>query len=145
MSLIRLQGISMRYSGPLLLDRVELSLEPQERVALVGRNGEGKSTLLRIVAGLEAPDAGERILQPGVRVGSLPQVVPRDLKGPAIDIVQAGADPSLEEWDAHQRSTNILERMGLAADAPFEQLSGGRQRRVLLARALVQDLSLIHI
>ncbi len=129
----------MAYGGPPLLDDIVVAVESGERVCLVGRNGEGKSTLLRIIAGLEKPDAGERIVQPGVRVGFLPQEVPRDVTATVREEVLAGMDPGRDEWEAHQRADHVIARLGLPPDAPCTQLSGGQKRRVLLARALIRE------
>ncbi|HMO52351.1 MAG TPA: ATP-binding cassette domain-containing protein [Kiritimatiellia bacterium] len=139
MPLLQLHHVSMAYGGPPLLDDIVVAVESGERVCLVGRNGEGKSTLLRIIAGLEKPDAGERIVQPGVRVGFLPQEVPRDVTATVREEVLAGMDPGRDEWEAHQRADHVIARLGLPPDAPCTQLSGGQKRRVLLARALIRE------
>lgn len=90
MALLRLQDIHLSYGLPPLLDGVEFSLERGERVALVGRNGEGKSTLLKIIAGEIRPDDGEISLQQGVRIARLEQEVPRRIDGNVYDVVAAG-------------------------------------------------------
>ncbi|MCC6972074.1 MAG: ABC-F family ATP-binding cassette domain-containing protein, partial [Phycisphaerales bacterium] len=87
MALIGLQNVSMAYGGPKLLDGVTLQIERGERIFLVGRNGEGKSTLMRLLAGLEKPDAGEVVRQSGVRTSYLPQEVPGHLDGTVEQVV----------------------------------------------------------
>ena len=82
----------MHYGGPAVLDGVTLQIERGERIALVGRNGEGKSTLLRILAGEEKPDGGGVTIQNGVRVGALPQHVPRELPGTVLAAVVAAEE-----------------------------------------------------
>ena len=139
MSLISVQNVSISYGGPKLLDGVTLQVESGERICLVGRNGEGKSTLLRLISGTEKPGRGEIVIQGGVRIGFLPQSVPRDLPGTVHDTVLTGMDAHLEEWDAEQRATTAIEKMGLDPDALFSSLSGGQKRRALLAQALVRE------
>jgi ATP-binding cassette subfamily F protein uup len=93
MALLSLRNISMQYGGPLVLDDVSFSIEEGDRACVTGRNGEGKSTLLKIIAGLQVPDEGEIIKQPGVRIAYLTQDVPTDLDG--IGHCGAGVAPPL--------------------------------------------------
>jgi ATP-binding cassette subfamily F protein uup len=139
MPLLSAQNLCIQYGGPLLLDNASLFIESGERIALVGRNGEGKSTLMRILCGTEKPDSGSVNLQSGVRVGFLPQSVPRDMPGTVHDVVLAGVEADADEWQAAQRAETVIARMGLDAAAAFGALSGGQKRRALLARALVQQ------
>ena len=90
MPLIQLQRVDYSVGGPLLLEHVDLAIEPNERVCIVGRNGEGKSTLLRLLAGEIKPDDGEVRVQGGVRIARLTQEVPQDTAGNVFDVVAAG-------------------------------------------------------
>src|ERR1700722_20698217 len=90
MPLIQLQNVDYSVGGPLLLDHVNLAIDANERVCVVGRNGEGKSTLLRLLAGEIRPDDGEVRVQSGVRVARLAQEVPQDTNGSVFDVVAAG-------------------------------------------------------
>jgi ATP-binding cassette subfamily F protein uup len=167
MPLITLHDVDYGVGGPLLLDGIELAVEPGERIALIGRNGAGKSTLMRLVAGEIVPDDGEIRRQGGVRIARLEQEVPAGTGGAVFDVVAAGlgelgawlaqyhrlshADPvdtaalaqvqgkieAAHGWSADQRVNETLERLSLDGDAAFDSLSGGMKRRVLLARALV--------
>jgi ATP-binding cassette subfamily F protein uup len=139
MALLGLNQVRMAYGGPWLLDGVTLQIERNERISLVGRNGEGKSTLLRLLTGEEQPDGGEVVRQAGVRVGFLPQQVPGAMPGTAAEIVAAALVGLHEEWEADQRVRLTLEQLGMDPDARFTPLSGGQKRRVLLARALVTE------
>ena len=87
MALLSLRNVSLAFGGPRLLDQVELQIEQGERVCLLGRNGEGKSTLLRLIQGEIEPDEGQVIRQQGLRIARLPQDVPRDQTGTVADQV----------------------------------------------------------
>ncbi|MGH8032115.1 MAG: ATP-binding cassette domain-containing protein, partial [Luteimonas sp.] len=167
MPLITLNAVDYSVGGPLLLERVELSIESGERIALIGRNGAGKSTLLRLLDGDIKPDDGEVRREGGVRVARLEQEVPKGAGGSVFDVVGDGlgdvghaladyhhlihADPvdmdalaavqtrieAADGWALDQRVTETLTRLDLDGDAEFARLSGGMKRRVLLARALV--------
>ena len=90
MALISLQEITLAFGGPLVFDRVSMQLEPGERVALLGRNGVGKTTLMKAMAGQIEIDRGDIIYQKGVKITHLPQEVPNDIKGTVFDIVFSG-------------------------------------------------------
>ena len=90
MSLLQLQRVDYGVGGPLLLENVDLSIEPGERVCIVGRNGAGKSTLMRLMAGEIRPDDGEVRVQNGVVVARMAQEVPQDTRGPVFDVVADG-------------------------------------------------------
>ena len=83
----------MAFGGPLLFDGLSLQVEPGERIALLGRNGVGKTTLMKVMAGHATIDDGEIVFQKGVQVTHLPQEVPNDLKGIVFDIVFSGLGP----------------------------------------------------
>ncbi len=125
-----------------MLDSVSLSIEPGDRACITGRNGEGKSTLLKLIAGLIRPDSGEIIRQPGLRIAYLTQDVPDDMEGTVAEIVEQGVG-NLTDETHHPGGARFLSQLGLEGDTPFNTLSGGMRRRVLLARALVADPHLL--
>jgi len=90
MPIITLRNIQLSYGGPLLLDGVNLSIEPGERICLMGRNGEGKSTLMKLIAGEVAADDGDREVQQGAVITRLTQEVPTSLEGSVFDVVAGG-------------------------------------------------------
>ncbi len=170
MAYITLRNVQLAFGGPALLDGANFSLERGERVCLIGRNGEGKSTLLKLIEGSLLPDSGEVSLQNGITISMLAQDVPMD-SGKVADIVADGAGEAadvlrayheasdacvlgdmeacdrmgnlqhkldqLDGWALETKVNSILSKMGLDPDADLADLSGGRKRRVLLARALL--------
>ena len=139
MALLSIQNLNLGFGGPLLLDQINLQIEEGERVCLLGRNGTGKSTLIKLITGEMLPDSGEINLSQGARVARLTQEVPRELRGTVFDVVKTGLEEesNIEDWQIQQQVENILLRMDLDEKAVFESLSAGLRRRVLLARALV--------
>ncbi|WP_461208746.1 ATP-binding cassette domain-containing protein [Desulfocurvus sp. DL9XJH121] len=90
MSLVSVRDASLTFGGPLLLDHASLQIEPGQRVCLLGRNGEGKSTLMRILAGEQSPDSGQITRAQGLKVARLPQEVPATLPGTVFDVAVSG-------------------------------------------------------
>jgi len=90
MALVSLNEISVAFGGPLLFDELTLNLEAGERVALLGRNGTGKTTLMKVIAGQTGVDSGKIIRQQGVAITHLPQEIPADIVGSVFDIVASG-------------------------------------------------------
>ncbi len=88
--LLILRQVELSVGGPLLLDHIDLVIEPAERICVVGRNGAGKSTLLRLLDGSLPPDGGEIQRQPSLRVARLTQEVPDDLEGSIYDVLATG-------------------------------------------------------
>jgi ATP-binding cassette subfamily F protein uup len=146
MSLVSLLDVCHCFGGPLILDKVNLQIDPGERVCLVGRNGAGKSTLMKIIAGEVKPDSGNVYYPEGPAVARLTQEVPDDVQGTVYDVVAAGLrDPSghEEDWEKDVRLEELLERIQLKPDKEFSSLSGGLKRRTLLARALAAKPNLL--
>ena len=170
MAYITLRDVQLAFGGPSLLDGATFNLERGERVCLIGRNGEGKSTLLKLIEGSLLPDRGEVSIQNGITISMLAQDVPMD-SGKVADIVADGAGEAatvlkayheasdacvlgdmeacdrmgnlqhkldqVDGWALENKVNSILSKMGLDPDADLADLSGGRKRRVLLARALL--------
>src|SRR5438105_3241278 len=146
MPLVALDRVSMAYGHLPLLDGVSLQIDPRERVSMIGRNGTGKSTLLKIISGEAAADAGTVWRQPGLRVARLEQDVPLSSNRSVFDVVAEGHTHHLDEDEAWLREHHVdlvLSRLELPADTIVDTLSGGWRRRVLLARALVGQPDLL--
>ncbi len=140
MALLTLRDVSLAFGGPRILDGVTLPIERGDRLCLMGRNGEGKSTLLKLIRGALTPDEGEILRQQGLRISRLPQEVPQGVEGTVADEVAEGLIEHGIHADGHDhRVQAVLSRIGLDSDSRFEELSSGMKRRVLLARAIVND------
>jgi ABC transport system ATP-binding/permease protein len=163
MALISLLDAQLAFGHFALLDHTDFSLEPNERVGLIGRNGAGKSSLLKIFAGMHAFDDGAMHLQNGIRIAYVAQEPILDATSSvfeavsvgltpliaAIDLYCAGEADNLDElqtqierlggWNWEQRVDEAIERLGLPRDALIGTLSGGMKKRVALAQALVTE------
>ncbi|MEQ9547509.1 MAG: ATP-binding cassette domain-containing protein [Marinobacter sp.] len=170
MPLLSLDAISLAFGMQPLLDKASLNIEAGERVCLLGRNGEGKSTLLRIVSGEVTPEGGIVRLDEGARLAVLPQNLPAEDHRTAYEVVasafpetgellarfhtlsQQADEASLDQmmkvqerlealdgWRLDQKVSAILEQYSIDPEQTLNTLSGGWQRRVLLAKALVAE------
>ena len=178
MSLLRTRHLHLSFGHRPLLEAVDFSIETGERVCLVGRNGCGKSTFLKVLEGKIAPEDGTVERRQGLTIASLEQALPKGVSGSVFDCVAAGIgelgelirryhhlseqlaqrpeDALLEQldatqhrlealggWTLEQQVETVLSRLALDPEARVEKLSGGVQRRVLLARALVSNPDLL--
>ena len=162
MSLITLQNAQLAYGHVALLDRADFSLEPSERVGLIGRNGAGKSSLLKILANMESADDGELRVQQGLRIVYVAQEPLLSSDHTIFESVSAGlahvqalidtytsghGDLTalqneiewLNGWNWEQRVEETLHRLHLSPQAKISSLSGGTRKRVALAQALVAE------
>jgi ATP-binding cassette subfamily F protein uup len=174
MVLVRLKDVSLAFGNQVLLNKVDLDINASERVCVLGRNGEGKSTLLKILNKQIKPDEG--LVQHGdsLRVAALQQELPASdpqtvyevvasglgelgttisayheeiLKGEHVDLVKLERLQHVIEaqdgWLWQQKVESILDRLDLPGDAAFDAMSGGWQRRVMLAQAMVSEPDLL--
>ena len=176
MALIHLKNIHLAFGVAPILDGIDFSIDTGERVCLIGRNGEGKSTLFKLINGDIVPDSGEVIINSSIRIAMLEQDVPES-EGRILDIVMGGSKKTAQllidyehsvdacsngdmsacekmaelqheidavhGWDLQREATTLLTNMGLDPNDDLSSLSGGRKRRVLLARALVTKPDLL--
>ena len=145
MAYINMQSVGLAFDDNLLFEEINLTIEQGEKVALVGRNGAGKSTLLKLVAGIVRPDSGVIAIQRGIRSAYLDQVVPGDMPGTVLEVVEGGHVRTKEASELenggnfHQQAKKIISQLELDPDRVFNTLSAGLKRQVLLARALAGE------
>jgi ABC transport system ATP-binding/permease protein len=160
MALITLLDAQLAFGHVPLLDHADFSLETQERVGLIGRNGAGKSSMLKILGGMERPDDGTVQVQTGTRISYVAQEPQLDGDATVFIAVRAGLErviglieeyclghgdldamqseiETLDGWNWEQRVNETLQRLHLNPDAVVNTLSGGTKKRVALAQALV--------
>lgn len=160
MALITLLDAQLAFGHVPLLDHADFSLETQERVGLIGRNGAGKSSMLKILGGMEKPDDGTLQVQGGTRIAYVAQEPILDAEATVFVAVRAGLErvislidqycagegdldamqseiETLDGWNWEQRVNETLQRLHLNPDAIVSTLSGGTKKRVALAQALV--------
>jgi len=146
MALLSLLDISLSFGGPAVLEKINLQIDPGERVCLVGRNGTGKSTLMRVIVGEMKPDVGDVFRPPGSVYTRLTQELPEGVTGSVREVIESGLrpDPGHEEdWERDIRVDDLVAQLQLEAEAPFETLSGGLKRRTLLGKALAGQPDLL--
>lgn len=145
MPLFQFHQVTLAYGSLPLLDHADLHIEPGERISLVGRNGTGKTSLMRLMTGEETPNDGEIFRAPGTRVTYLSQEIPENITGSVMEVIHSGLSLNSheEQWESDVRLETLAATMNLPADASFASLSGGLKRRVLLARALAGEPDLL--
>ncbi|WP_063580136.1 ATP-binding cassette domain-containing protein [Achromobacter ruhlandii] len=141
-TLITLTDIQLAYGHHPLLDHADFAIQAGERIGLIGRNGAGKSSLLRLLDGRTVPDDGDIARSSGLRVATVEQEPELDENATVFDVV-CNVDGDHEDWQRPSRVRAMLEKLGLPADAQIAGLSGGTRKRVALARALVEEPDLL--
>jgi ABC transport system ATP-binding/permease protein len=136
-ALANLKNITLSLGGPKLLDDVSLIINKGERICLLGRNGVGKSTLLRLLDGELIPDSGELVLKSGTRISRLQQEIPGNLPGTASDVASSGIDYHLADAS--------LTKLGIDPATEFAQMSAGGKRRVMLAKAFASESDMLML
>ncbi|GAA3937342.1 ATP-binding cassette domain-containing protein [Litoribacillus peritrichatus] len=173
MNLLQLDQVCLAYGDKPLLEDASLTINKGERVAIIGRNGQGKSSLLKLVAGDQLPDSGMVIRNDGLKIGVLQQDLPdaddetvyKVVAGGLSDVGQLIAEyhelthnpdadldhlarvqsaiEANEGWSLEQKVDQIIKKLNLPEDKKMSELSGGWRRRVVLGRALVSEPDLL--
>jgi zinc transport system ATP-binding protein len=140
-TLVTLHGVTVSLGATRVLDAVDLVVGAGEIVTLIGPNGAGKTTLLRVALGLLKAERGTVRLEPGLRVGYMPQRIAVD---PSLPLT-VGRFLTMAADGADRRALAALERVGAprTLGTPIQSISGGEMQRVLLARALLRDPDLL--
>ena len=133
--LLTLQNIHLTFGVTPLLSGAEIYVQPGDKICLVGRNGSGKSTFLKIAAGMIQPDDGERFVQPGVTIRYLPQEPDFTGYETIFDFVKSGLSPTDDPYNAQI----LLEQFQLKGDEDPSTLSGGEAKRAALIQAMAPE------
>ncbi len=139
--LITLNGISLAFGGPPLIESADFSIHNGERVCLVGRNGSGKSSLMKVMAGIYSPDAGDLIIPPNIKITYLAQTPSLQEWPTALDAVKSALNEDQVEMEYLAES--YLRELEVDPKRSTETMSGGEERKVALARALISDPQLL--
>ncbi len=131
--LLQLSGISLTFGGNPVFDDLSLTVQPGDRIALVGRNGSGKSTLMKVMAGLVEPDRGIRVVPPGVTVGYMEQE-PDLSRFATLGDFAASSLPEGQDY----RLAVVAEGLKFNPETPVATASGGERRRAALAKLLAE-------
>ncbi|MBV6306726.1 ATP-binding cassette domain-containing protein [Candidimonas humi] len=141
-TLLTLTDAQLAYGHHPLLDHAELAVQSGERIGLIGRNGAGKSSLLKVMDGRIQPDDGEIMRLGGLKIATVEQEPQLD-EGLSVLETLCGDVNESEDWQRPARAQALIEQLGLDAAAPVAGLSGGTRKRVALARALADEPDLL--
>ena len=144
-TLIALTDLQLAFGHHALLDHTDLSIQQGERIGLIGRNGAGKSSLLRILSGEAEPDDGTVSRTSGLKVAVVTQEPELDETGTLYDAVFGEIDLDSEDWQRPARVRALIEKLGLDPDVPASGLSGGTRKRLALVRALADQPDLLML
>jgi ATP-binding cassette subfamily F protein uup len=148
MALINFQNVTLAFGGAPLLDQVNIQIHSGEKICILGRNGAGKSTMMKIINGSIAPDAGNILTERELKTSLLAQDVPDSIYGSIYDVIAGGMDipgdihHNLDSHDERKHrllAEKIISLLSFDPHLRFENLSVGMKRRVMLGRALTAD------
>jgi ATP-binding cassette subfamily F protein uup len=142
-ALITLNGVHLAYGHHPLLDGADLAIQASERIGLIGRNGAGKSSLLRLLDGRTLPDDGAINIAGHVRVATVEQEPTLDETLTIEETVMGEYDPDSEDWGRASRVRALIDKLELPPDARVGTLSGGMRKRVALISAIANDPTLL--
>lgn len=141
-NLISLTDVQLAFGHHPLLDHADLVIQRNERIGLIGRNGAGKSSLLKILDQRQAPDDGQVKRLGGLKIATVEQEPEQDPEVSIYDFL-CGDFTETEDWQRPARVNALMDKLGLDPDALTGSLSGGQRKRVALANALVEEPDLL--
>lgn len=142
MNIINIEHISKVFGEKQVFDDISCGIHQGDKIGIIGINGTGKTTLLKIIAGLEEPDQGQVIFQKGLRVTYLPQSPKFPEHATVLSYVADGADGA--DWGRESEAKNALNRLGITDHhEEIDHLSGGQKKRVALARTLINPADVL--
>ena len=142
MNIINIEHISKIFSGKVIFDDVSCGISEGEKIGVIGINGTGKTTLLRVLAGLEQPDEGQVITQNGIRIAYLQQNPAFPEEKTVLSYVTDGMWDM--DWTLQSEAKSMLNQLGiLDHEQLLAELSGGQRRKAALVRTLVQDFDVL--
>lgn len=139
---LQVEGLTKSYGDRLLFGDISFGIDKGDKLALVARNGAGKSTFLDIIAGCDTPDSGSVTWRNGIRIGYLEQNPPTDTDSSPLDYATPKANEGIPEaeWDGRARATQLLTQFGISdLHQPLRSMSGGEAKRVALAKVLLSE------
>lgn len=142
MNVLNIEHISKIYGEKVIFDDVSCGIHEGDKIGIIGINGTGKTTLLRIIAGLEEPDDGQVVRQNGMKAGYLPQNQEFPPEASVLSYVLAGQKQ--DAWNVESDAKSILNHLGLTDhEAVMGHLSGGQKKRAALAKVLVEPADVL--
>ncbi len=142
MNILNLEHICKSYGEKMIFDDISQGISQGDKIGIVGINGTGKSTLLKIIAGMEEADSGQITKQRGIRIGYLAQEDEKVYEESILSYVIKGADK--EDWNSESEAKNILNKLGVFEyEQKMNQLSGGQKKRVELAQSLMGEFDIL--
>ena len=142
MNIINIEHISKIFGGKVIFDDVSCGISEGEKIGVIGINGTGKTTLLRVLAGLEQPDEGQVITQNGIRIAYLQQNPAFPEEKTVLSYVTDGMWDM--DWTLQSEAKSMLNQLGIVDhEQPLAELSGGHRRKAALVRTLVQDFDVL--
>ena len=142
MNILNIEHVSKIFGEKVIFDDVSYGIHQGDKIGIIGINGTGKTTILKIIAGLEEPDEGQIIMQNGLRITYLPQNPEFSPNATILDYVADGKWQ--KDWATASEAANVLNKLGITNhEEKIEHLSGGQKKRVALARTLVNPADVL--
>ena len=142
MNILNIEHVSKTFGEKCILDDVSYGVHEGDKIGVIGINGTGKTTLLKIIAGIEEPDEGQVITQNGLRITYLPQNPEFPKDATVLSYVMDGTKE--HEWDSESDAKTVLNKLDITDHhAAIDILSGGQKKRVALAKALMMEADVL--